>query len=72
MTIKEFTNSLLQAISKTSDRWGLGIMTPVELEVLRGGTPSKQANNNKVYLILSDKDKKYSPFHLGSTTPSLL
>jgi hypothetical protein len=36
-------------------------MTPVELEVLRGGTPSRQANNNKIYLILSDKEKKYSP-----------
>jgi|JI9StandDraft_1071089.scaffolds.fasta_scaffold243658_2 hypothetical protein len=34
-------------------------MTPVELEVLRGGSASKQTNNNKIYLILSDKEKKY-------------
>lgn len=55
MTLKEFTNYLLMAISKTTEKWGIGIMTPVELEVLRGGAPNKQANNNKIYLILSDK-----------------
>lgn len=59
MNMKEFTSHLLQAISKSSEQWGIGIMTPVELEVLRGGTPSKQASNNKIYLILSDKQKKF-------------
>lgn len=34
-------------------------MTPIELEMLRGGNASKQSNNNKLYLILSDKMKKY-------------
>lgn len=59
MNLKEFTTSIMQAISRTSEKWGVGIMTPVELEVLRGGVPTKQANNNKIYLILSDKEKKY-------------
>jgi hypothetical protein len=55
MGLKEFTGFLLQALSKTTEKWSLGIMTPIELEVLRGGQPSKQASNNKIYMILSDK-----------------
>ncbi len=43
------------AISKYGEKWSIGIMTPIELEVLRGGSASKQASNNKIYLILSDK-----------------
>ena len=61
---------MLQAISKSSEKWSIGIMTPVELEVLRGGTPSKQANNTKIYMILSDKENKYSICEAGFTTPS--
>ena len=29
MNMKEFTSHLLQAISKSSEQWGIGIMTPV-------------------------------------------
>jgi hypothetical protein len=34
-------------------------MTAIELEMLRGGSGSKQASSSKIYLILSDKAKKY-------------
>ena len=34
-------------------------MTPVELELLRGGSSNKQIGNNKIYLILSDTDTRY-------------
>lgn len=59
MSLKQFTNNLLMAISKATEKWGIGIMTPVQLQLLRGGAPNRQANNNKIYLILSDKEKKY-------------
>lgn len=29
MTLKEFSTHLLEAISKSSEKWGIGIMTPV-------------------------------------------
>lgn len=45
-------------------------MTPIELEMLRGGNASKQSNNNKLYLILSDKNKKYSIIHVDCIYPS--
>ena len=47
------------ALRKEHDRWSLGIMTPIELEMLRGGSGNKQSSNNKLYLILSEKQKKY-------------
>lgn len=57
--LKEFTAYLIAALSKSSQKWSVGIMTPIELQVLRGGTPSKQAGNTKLYMILSDKESKY-------------
>lgn len=56
MNLKEFTGHLLAAISKSSPVWSVGIMTPIELEILRGGAVSKQSgSNSKLYLILSNK-----------------
>lgn len=46
------------ALRKEGDRWSVGIMTPIELEILRGGNANKQSNNNKLYLILTEKQKK--------------
>jgi hypothetical protein len=45
-------------------------MTPIELEMLRGGNASKQSQNNKIYLIISEKQKKYNMTHTGFTSPS--
>ena len=71
-TFKEFISFLLQAVTKASEKWSLGIMTPSYLEVLRGGQASKQASSNKIYMILSDREKKYIFIHLGIITHSLL
>jgi hypothetical protein len=65
LTLKEFAAHLVAAVSRSSERWGVGVMTPVELELLRGGAAGRQSGNNKLYLILSDKEKKYHyPFTL--------
>lgn len=58
LSFRDFISAVYAALSKSGDRWSIGIMTPVELEMLRGGNTSKQSSNSKLYLILSDKSKK--------------
>ena len=55
---RDFAQALLAGLQKSHPRWSVGIMTPTELDALRGASQSKASSSNKLYLIVSDKEKK--------------
>ena len=60
LSYKEFVSAVINGLQKDHKKWSIGIMTPLELDMLRGGGNSnKSYNNNKIYMILSDKENKY-------------
>ena len=38
---------MLSGLKKSSSKWQIGIMTPIEVEMLKGGNSSKQHGNTK-------------------------
>lgn len=58
LTFKEFVSAAINGLQKDHQKWSIGIMTPIELDMLRGGS-GKSHQQNKIYMILSDKENKY-------------